>query len=247
MKEKGETRILLLTDIHAPYHDERALDKAVEFGLTKDIDEVIISELPDLYKVSSWMRDPDTLPFFKELEEVAKVTESLAKSFKRQAVTYLVGNHEERITNYLRRNAPELCGIKSMSIDSLLGISAAGWEYVDNRRRLMEGKQALSRGKLTILHGHEVKMGWGCINLAKILYERTRCNVIAGHHHRVQEWTVRLITGEHEGAWMVGCLCDLRPEYLPVNDWLHGFAIIHMYKDGTFSIENRKIMGNKVL
>jgi UDP-2,3-diacylglucosamine pyrophosphatase LpxH len=247
MKEKGETRILFLTDIHAPYHDAEALDIAMHFGREKGVDEVIVSELPDLYKVSSWLTDPSAEPFYEELAQVEEVTDKIAKFFKKQKVTYLVGNHEERITKYLWRRAPELYGVEQFSIPSLLGIRRVGWDYIDNKQQLMANAQPLRRGKLTILHGHEVRMGWGAVNIAKIMYERCRSNVIVGHFHRAQEWVVRLIDGSHEGCWTVGCLCDLHPEYMPHNDWVHGFAILHMYAPGTFSVENRKIIGGKVL
>lgn len=247
MKDKGETRILFLTDIHAPYHDEEALETAIEFGLSKDLDEVIVSELPDLYQVSSWLTDPNAEPFYRELEEVRKTTRKLAKAFKKQKVTYLVGNHEERIDRYLRRRAPRLYGLEKLSVESLLGINEVGWDFIDNKKQLQKKELTMKRGKLTVLHGHEVTMGWGAVNIAKITYERTGKNVIMGHFHRCQEWIVRNIDNEFEGCWAVGCLCDLHPEYMPHNNWVHGFAIIHLYKDGSFSIENRKIILGRVL
>lgn len=247
MKEKGETRILLLTDIHAPYHDEGALTTAMKFGKSKGVDEIIVSELPDLYQVSSWLTNPSAEPFYQELAKVKEMTHRINNFFKGKKITYLVGNHEERITKYLWKRAPDLYGVEAFSIPSLIGVKEVGWNYVDNKQALMSGGVVLRRGKLTFLHGHEVRMGWGAINIAKIMYERCRTNVIVGHFHRCQEWVVRLIDGSHEGCWTVGCLCDLHPEYLPHNDWVHGFAIIHLYDSGDFSIENRKIINGRVL
>ena len=246
-KEKGETRILFLTDIHAPYHDQKALDIAIDFGLKKGCDQVIISELPDLYQVGSWLRDPTKDSFYQELEKVTALVQQLDKAFKGKDVTYIHGNHEERIDRYLMKRAPEMYGLKAVSREHLMGLDQTKWKVIDNKKVLQEGGTPYKVGNLTFLHGHEVKMGWGAINLAKIMYERSRVNIIAGHHHRAQEWVVRKISGKHEGCWLVGCLCDLHPEYLPHNDWVHGFAVVHMYKGGDFSVENRKIINGRVL
>jgi len=247
MKEKGETRILLLTDIHAPYHDKQALKLAIKFARKKEIDEVIVSELPDLYKVSSWLKNPDTMPFYQELEEVKQVARQIASAFPGKKFTYLSGNHEERITKYLWRHGEHLAGIDAFAPQALLGITELGWEWVDNKERLAKNQPVLQRGELTFLHGHEIKMGWGAVNIAKIMYERAGKNVIMGHFHRVQEWVVRKIDDKFSGCWSVGCLCDLHPEYNPHNNWIHGFAIIHLFEGGAFSVENRKIIEGKVL
>ena len=246
-KEEGEKRILFITDIHAPYHDHDALHRAVDFAHTKDIDEVIVSELPDLYGISSWLRDPLAEPFYEELEKAKAIGTWIGNEFAACDITYLVGNHEERINTYTATMMPEMAGMEALSIPNQLGINELHWNYVDNKVALQEGRECLQRGKLTILHGHEIKMPWGAINLAKILYERARCNVIAGHHHRKQEWQIRKLNGKYEGCWMVGCLCDLHPEYRPHNDWVHGFAIIHLYENGHFSVENRQIIEGKIL
>ena len=47
--------------------------------------------------------------------------------------------------------------------------------------------------------------------------------------------------GEYNGAFSVGCLCNLSPEYLPYNEWVHGFAIVTMKPNGNFSVENLTI------
>ena len=246
-KKKAPKTALYLTDFHVPYHNEEAIGLALEYGLSADPDEIIISEVPDCYQVSSWKKDPTRLPFLDELELSRKWIDKLAKKFKKQKVTYLVGNHDERLNNYLIKNAPELVGIKELELPFQLGIHKYNWQYIDNRKLMMAKSPPLKIGHLTFLHGHEVKTGWGAVNLAKIYYERCRTNVVVAHHHRCQEWVVRTIAGKHEGSWLLGCLCLLSPEFLPHNDWIHGFAIIRFDADGDFRVENCKIINGKVL
>ncbi|NPB03714.1 MAG: metallophosphoesterase, partial [Thermotogae bacterium] len=48
------------------------------------------------------------------------------------------------------------------------------------------------------------------------------------------------------GAWIVGCLCDLKPDYSPNNEWTHGFAFVELFENGHFSVKNHLIQGEEV-
>jgi len=246
-KIKYPHTILYLSDLHVPYHDEAAIKMALEYASKKGIDEVILSELPDFYKVSKWRKDPKRMPFAEEVKFCREMLADLTKNFEDQRKTYLVGNHEERLENYVIDNAKELDGLEELTFDGMMRVTENGWDLVDNKLLLEEGEDPLTRGNLTFIHGHEVKVGWSSINLAKIYYERCRENVVVGHHHRAQEWIVRKLNGQHEGSWLVGCMCKLNPEYMPHNDWVHGFAIIEIYDERSFSVLNKKIINGRVL
>jgi len=45
----------------------------------------------------------------------------------------------------------------------------------------------------------------------------------------------------------VGCLCDLHPRFMPGNQWNHGFAVVYFNEDGTFMVENKKVVEKMVL
>jgi predicted phosphodiesterase len=234
-----------LTDFHSPNHDEEAIGIAVDNCKYKKVDTVIISELPELRTVSYWNKNEGELEW--ELEETRVLVEYLSKEFKKQEIIYIPGNHDERLDSYLRTSAPALRGLRGMSVYELTDMKKHGWIYHDNKLALQNGDGPLFIGRLCFLHGHEVKTGWGAVNLAKIFYDRCRSNVMFGHHHRCQEWIVRKINGEHEGSWGVGCLCELNPKFMPHNDWVHGFSIIKFYDDTFFKVKNRKIISGRVL
>ena len=63
----------------------------------------------------------------------------------------------------------------------------------------------------------------------------------------VQEDTTKSIRDKVTGAWVTGCLCGLKPLWLPINRWGHGFAIVTTYSDGNFTVENKKIIDGMVL
>ncbi len=234
-----------LGDLHVPNHDEESLGLAMENCLKKGVDTVIISELPELRPVSYWNTNEGLLEY--EIEQCRVVVEGLSKKFKKQDIIYLPGNHDERLEMYIRKHAPALQHLRGLNVRSLLDMDKNGWVYQDNKVEMRKGNGPLRIGKLSIIHGHEVKTGWGSVNLAKIYYDKCRCNILFGHHHRCQEWIVRTLTNSHEGSWGVGCLCELNPAFLPHNDWVHGFAIIEFYDDGFFKVTNRKIIQGRIL
>lgn len=240
--------IAFLTDLHVPNHDVQALKVALNYLRDKDLTMIILSELPENESVAFWKHEPKRLKV--EIAKNKRMLEVITNNFPNipdGKKIYIPGNHDERLSNYILSNAAALVGIDEIRWEKLMHFSELGWEYCDNKRRMQAGLGPLTIGKLTILHGHEIKASWGAVNLAKIYYERCKTNVIFGHHHRRQEWDVKTVHNRHEGSWMVGCLCDLHPSYMPHNDWVHGFAYIELYDDGTFHIENKRIIEGRIL
>jgi hypothetical protein len=47
-------------------------------------------------------------------------------------------------------------------------------------------------------------------------------------------------------CWTVGCLCELHPEYRPMNNWNNGFAIIEQLGEGEFLVDNKRVINGKV-
>ncbi len=57
---------------------------------------------------------------------------------------------------------------------------------------------------------------------------------------------VRDLRGVHE-AIEQGCLCDLEPEYDQHPNWQQGFAIVYVFRDGTFSMQIVKVVNREFL
>lgn len=241
-------KVLFLTDLHVPYGSQRTLDLVLNYAAKNTYTCIVLSELLDFYAISPFNRDPErVLKLSQELDESYTILHQITKQFKDQKRVYISGNHDERLRRLIWSKAPALAGLPCLNVEDLLGLTAFEWKYYDNKQLIMDGETPFSIGHLTFLHGHEIRMGWGAVNLAKIMYERARINVIAGHHHRCQEWIIRTIKGDFEGCWMVGCLSDLNPPYMPHNDHIHGFAEIFFDTDGDFEVRNRKVIKGKIL
>ena len=247
IKPSGKV-VLVLPDLHVPYHDKNALNIAIGYGKAVNPDIVLLQgDLVDFYQVSSWLKDPKKRDFAWEIEQCIEVIDHITNNFPNAKKVLLEGNHEHRLLRFLWQKASQLCGLKAMDVGELLKLQDRGWEYVINRERLMAGEDVFKVGKLRFIHGHEVRTGWGAVNLARMYYMKTTVNIVVAHHHQTQEYLTRKLNNQHEGAWVLGGLCDLSPDYLPSNNWNHGFAIVRFDSDGDFAIENKKIINGKIL
>ena len=244
---------LVLADFHCPYHDDAAVKVALDFGaIIKPNLVVILGDFVDFYQISSWSRDPKKRPFDEEVLQSRKLLEDISNRFSKSEKVFIKGNHEDRLRRYLWNRAPELeqlkrIGIKSLDIPDILNLQELGWEYIDTLDNLLNAEQTFTIGNLHLIHGHEVRISSGAVNLARLYYLKTFVNIMAAHHHQVQEYIVRRLDQSHEGGWTIGCLCNLSPEYAPVNNWVHGFGIVKYDPDGDFYVKAHKIINGKVL
>jgi predicted phosphodiesterase len=245
----GERKAFLMYDPHIPYHDLNAYAVAINYAKEWQPDDVIIGgDFADFKHVSFWKDAPGRANFSDEIAIVKGYLTNLRNVFPLQRIIYLEGNHEARLARYLYTKAPELYGLPELTVPTLLKLDDLDIQYVSNISLLTNGQSPLSLGKLFVLHGHEVKMSWDGINLARTMYLRTHRNVIFGHHHQAQHFTFKKLDGKHDGSWMVGGLCQLSEAYQPMNNWIHGFATVKYNPvTGYFKVRNKIILDGQVL
>ena len=46
-------------------------------------------------------------------------------------------------------------------------------------------------------------------------------------------------------SWTLGCLCDMTPDYMPINQWNHGFAVLEL-KGNDFTVNNLRIVNGEI-
>jgi predicted phosphodiesterase len=231
---------LILSDAHVPYHNTEALKTALEYADSFGISAIIfLGDFIDFYSLSRWVNDPRLRNIQEELDKCKTVFEILREVFPDVDMYYLLGNHEERLERYLRVKAPELLGYRALEYT----------EMIDARRfkiRIVDQKRILKIGKLNCIHGHEFgRTISNPVNPARGLYLRGKDNALCGHFHQTSQHVEKSMNSKIISCWSVGCLCDLRPEYLPINKWNHGFAIVLNTKDG-FQVLNRSIINKNV-
>lgn len=237
---KSITRLLVLSDIHLPYHDESAITAAVDFGKHKGVDGILLNgDIMDCYTLSKYEQDPDKRKFWEELETLRQFIGWLRQELD-VPIYYKLGNHEERYQRWMRVKAPLLLGTPEYQIEHLIQARAAGIHVIKDKRIVMAGK-------LPILHGHEVQ-GSGSVNPARTLYFQTNESAMKGHSHVTIENSTKTLSGEMITTWSTGCLCGLHPEYARINKWNHGFAFVRIDTEtGHYKVSNLRILNGEVL
>ena len=236
---KLNNRILFLSDIHLPYHDEEALSLAIDYGIKKNVNAIYLNgDTLDFYQASRFIKDRRLRQLDGELEMGREFLKLLKETFN-CPIYYKVGNHEERWEHYLMTKAPELLGIAEFELKNLLRFAEYGVTEI-------KGKQLAYAGKLALLHGHEFGHSvFSPVNPARGLYMRAKNSSVIGHHHQTSEHSERSLNGNIVKTVSVGCLCGLSPEYFPYNKWNHGLADIETDGDD-YEIKNLTIVNGKV-
>jgi predicted phosphodiesterase len=236
---KLNNKILLLSDIHLPYHDVEALETAINYGINKGVNAVYLNgDTLDMYQGSRFVKDRRKRQLADELEMGRDFLKQLKEVFN-CPIYYKIGNHEDRWEHYLMTNAPELLGIADFKLDTLLRFGEYGVQ-------LVESKQLAYASGLAILHGHELTGGaYSPVNTAKGLFNKAKEHSIVGHHHQTSMHSENTISGKSIVTWSVGCLSGLKPDYMPYNKWNHGFAYIETDGD-QFNLENNRIIKGKI-
>lgn len=233
---KGQNNILILSDIHFPYQDNKALELALQYGIENKVNCVYLNgDTLDMYHGSRFVKDRRKRDLASELQIGRDFLKMLQETFK-CPIYFKIGNHEKRWEDYLRIQAPELLGIADFELETILRFREFGVT-------LVKDKQIAMAGKLPIMHGHEWQGGFAPpVNPARGLYMKAKESAIVGHSHRTSEHTEKNLSGEVTTCWSTGCLCGLQPDYAPYNNYNHGFAHVRVNKDGSYNVKNIRII-----
>lgn len=237
----GPLKALVLSDIHIPYHDLGALEPAIEVGKARDIDTVLLNgDTADFFSCSFWEKDPRERDLAGEIKTVKEFLAYMRQTFPKARIIFKLGNHEDRWVRYLSVKAPELLGVADFELKNVLGFDAVGVEQVAELR-------PIRLGKLNVIHGHEYKFSISNpVNPARGFFLRAKTHVLGGHLHQSSQHSEKNLEGKVVSAWSTGCLCDLHPDYSPLNNWSHGFAIVEVCIDGRFEVSNLRVIDRVV-
>ena len=234
-------RVLLLSDIHIPYHSIEALTAALEFAENENPDCILLNgDTLDFHGLSRFVRDPKKRSVSHELGAFKQFMDILKRIFPSSRIIFKVGNHEERYQHFLWTKAAELTDVSEFDFENIIKARAEGIEFVTD-------KKIINLNGLNIIHGHEFSSGFfSPVNVARGLFLRAKTSAIQGHNHQTSEHTESDMNGKITTTWSTGCLSELHPAYSPINKWNHGFAIIDSAGDG-FEVRNKRIFKGKVL
>ena len=236
---KSIKKLAVLSDIHAPFHDEAALTIAIDYCIKEKPDAILLNgDTLDFYATSDHEKDPRKVDWMAEIEAGKSLLRMMRLAFPGIPIYFKAGNHEYRLERHLMKYAQILLGMPEFELPNLLAFGENGIQYIPNKTNIIAGK-------LNIIHGDEYR-GAGGINPARWLSLRTGEPTLCGHFHRTSTHMDRTIRDDIRGWWSSGCLCEISPSYLPYNQWNQGFAIVNINNDGTFEVENLTIINGKV-
>jgi predicted phosphodiesterase len=239
---KGHKRIVILSDIHAPYHNIPALTAAIEYSKKEKPDALLLNgDTIDCHQLSRFIRDPKKRNFKQELDIFKALFEVFEKQLKCR-IYFKIGNHEERYEHFLYQKAGELTGIEEFEFQNILKARARGIEVIGDKRYM-------KMNELCGIHGHEYIGGISApVNPARGLFLRSKVSCFQGHNHQTSEHTEPTLTGKMVTTFSLGCLSELHPQYMPLNKWNHGFAIVDLDSNRkNYEFRNKRILNGKVL
>jgi predicted phosphodiesterase len=233
---EGPARVLVLSDVHSPYHSETGVQIALNHGVEQEADVVLLNgDILDFYAASKWEKDPRKRNLEKEIETGIGLLEYIRETFPSARIIYKEGNHEERWESFLIRKAPELLGVKKFSWQAVFELDRLKIEWVGEKR-------PIRLGKLNVVHGHEYRFAIaGPVNAARGLFNKAKAHALCGHFHQTHTHSETTIEQKLIATFSTGCLCDLHPEYMPLNNWNQGFADVDVTATGNFHVQNLKI------
>ncbi|MCX8022782.1 MAG: hypothetical protein N2745_08430 [Syntrophorhabdaceae bacterium] len=227
---------LVVSDIHIPFHDEKAIEACFRYGKEQGVTGVIINgDLQDYYSISFWgglsLRN-----FDKEFSIVLDFLDYMRGQFPEQEIIWKPGNHELRLPRLYVQKMPEMVATPLLAMETLLNLN-------EKNIMLLDAKQLIYAGELPILHGHEIRFKSHIVNPARTLFLKIKQWGLMSHAHQTSEHTEKNLQGTYLTTWSTGCLCNLQPEWNPYgNNWNHGFAIVDVSKNGFFVVGNKRIL-----
>jgi len=227
-----------------PLHDRTAIDAVHQVALEVKPDSIIWAG--DILDLSEWSTHYVHRPEFQmttqaALIEAAWYIGNFVASFPFSEQVAMIGNHDDRLENYMIKNmrqaymirpADQLYLESMMEVDNLLGLSRMGVHYVG---KYPDGEWWLNE-YLKVVHGSVARIRPGAT--ASSIIQNVTVSQIFGHIHR-QEIVSERVLGMYEDRqiWAAspGCLCHLDgrvPGSTKDRNWQKGAMIVQYDSSG---------------
>lgn len=230
MSKRITQRVLILSDLHFPFQNDKAIKKALTLGKLNKVTKIILNgDTLDCHAISRFVKNPKERNLRYEIETCREFLYSLRKQFPSATIIFKNGNHEQRLTTYLYTKAEEFSDLPELTLESLL-------HFKQNKIHYSPKEEVIRLGKLSVIHGHEAG-GICTVYPARSLFLTSNTSCLAGHCHRQSSFVKRTIKGEIIRSFTVGCLCQLTADYSTHNDWVNGCALVTVDDNGDFEVD----------
>lgn len=143
---------VIVPDIQYPYHDELALKKVLRVIEDVQPSQVVqIGDGIDFPQVSQWSVGTAGM-YADTLQEHVKgyrkdFLQAVAERAPEAKLRWLEGNHDLRITAFVKKYAPALASLDALSMSNLFSLDELGWSYEKGPVNIGTNTYAI--------HGHE--------------------------------------------------------------------------------------------
>lgn len=145
--------ILLISDLHIPYHDINAITTALDYGKQKKVNTIFINgDLIDNAQVSRFEKDMNKRSVKEEFDATKAFLVSLRKAFPKAEIYWLKGNHCVRWEKFLEQKVREIWDDPYFHLEQRLKLN-------EERVHLLDDTILVKAGKLSITHGHHIFKG----------------------------------------------------------------------------------------
>jgi predicted phosphodiesterase len=238
----GCNNILLISDLHIPYHNIEAISLAMDYGIEKKVNTIFINgDLIDCATVSKFEPDLKKRSLKEEFDLTKDFLRQLRFYFPDAEIYWLKGNHCIRWEKFLMSKVHQIWDDPYFHLEERLRLN-------EERIKILDDATLVKAGKLAITHGHHIFKGiFSPVSPARGAYMKAKQSVIVGHLHRPSYHPETDMEGNIVAAWSLGCLCELKPKYSPlISNSQHGFAHVVIEESGDFTVYNKTIINGKV-
>ena len=234
--------ILLISDLHIPYHDINAITIALDYGKAQKVNTIFINgDLIDNAQVSRFEKDMNKRSVRQEFDATKQFLVELRKAFPDAFIYWLKGNHCVRWEKFLAAKVSEIWDDPYFHLEQRLKLN-------EQKIKILDDTVLVKAGKLSITHGHHIFKGvFAPVSPARGAFLRAKQSLIVGHLHRGSHHPEITLDGDIISCWSTGCLCELRPNYSPlVSNSQHGFAHIIVDKNKNYTVKNYQIINGNI-
>lgn len=218
MNKKQYEMWVVLSDIHAPYHDKKTLRTIKHFLKDQKPDTLVqIGDVVDCYSISKFDKDPERAHNLQwEFDTAHNILYALKECVGNIPFYVVHGNHEDRLPRHMKTS--DLYGLRDLTIEKQLGLDELGIKYV---------KELIWKNTFMITHGTKTSKHSSAGEI-----DINGMSGMSGHVHRCQMFAKTTAAGTL--VWYgIGHLCDIRKaDYLKTGrgNWQQGIGVVYFHK-----------------
>ena len=240
-------KTMIISDLHGEHVDEAAYAIALAYMKDYKPDQVVVNgDLGDFFSISDFDKNPEQKTTLKDDKKIMReyLFDIRKAAGKEAKITYIEGNHENRLQKYLWRH-PELDGMEELLLPNILGVKdkQINVEFIGADREYWKNTLGQKNiGNAVITHGDNRLNGVkGGMHASYNTAKQTGRDIIIGHTHRLK---MNYFTNFAQTVVGIecGCLCKIPG----TADWAHGFVTFETEKGKNYNyrlhhIENEEL------